>query len=184
MQLKAPGSTMRRLLLFRHANAERAESGKSDLDRVLTAEGKHDATLMGAYIGRHGFHLDRVVVSPATRTRETWAAVAAALRLAPAAVFDEHVYDASAQTLLNALKQTPDAAHTVMLIGHNPGLHDLALTLVATGDIDTRERLGEKFPTSGLAILDFPLDAWARLHARAARLERFVSPKTITRATN
>jgi phosphohistidine phosphatase len=175
---------MRRLLLFRHARADRAVPGQSDLERVLTADGKNDAAIMGAYIGRHGFHPDRVVVSPAARTRETWDAVAAALRPAPAAVFDQHVYDASAQTLLNALKQTPDAAHTVMLIGHNPGLHDLALTLVATGDIDTRERLGEKFPTSGLAILDFALDAWGKLHARAARLERFVSPKSIARATN
>jgi len=175
---------MRRLLLFRHAHAERAESGQSDLDRVLTAEGKHDAAIMGAYIGRHGFQPDRVVVSPAARTRETWDAVAAALHPAPSAIFNERIYDAIAQALLIALKDTPDSAQTLLVIGHNPGLHDLALMLVATGDINTRERLGEKFPTAGLAILDFALDAWAKLHARAARLERFVSPKSIARATN
>jgi phosphohistidine phosphatase len=175
---------MRRLLLFRHAEAERAEPGQNDLDRVLTADGKHEAALIGAYIGRHGLRPDRVVVSPARRTRETWDAAAVALPEVPAAVFNEHIYDATAQLLLSALKDTPDSVQTLLVIGHNPGLHDLALMLVATGDIDTRERLGEKFPTSGLAILDFALDAWAKLHARAARLERFVSPKTIARATN
>jgi len=175
---------MRRLLLFRHAKAERAEPGRNDLARALTADGRDDAALIGAYMGRHGFRPDLVVVSPATRTRQTRDAAAAALRPAPAAVFNDRIYDATAQTLLNALKDTPDVTQTLLVIGHNPGLHELALMLVATGDIDTRERLGEKFPTAGLAILEFALDAWGKLHARAARLERFVSPKTIARVTN
>jgi phosphohistidine phosphatase len=70
------------------------------------------------------------------------------------------------------------------MLGHNPGLHELAVMLVANGDIDTRERLRENFPTSGIAIIDFVLDAWSKLHPRSGRLERFISPKAIAGATN
>jgi phosphohistidine phosphatase len=86
--------------------------------------------------------------------------------------------------LLGAIKETPDSARVLLVLGHNPGLHELAVLLVATGDIDTRERLREDFPTAGLAIIDFAPDGWAKLHPRSGRLERFVSPKSIAAATN
>jgi phosphohistidine phosphatase len=178
------GSNMRRLLLFRHAKAERAEIAKSDEARVLTAEGRNDAAMIGAYLASHSFRPDRVLASPAARTRETWRQVAAALRLAPEPTFDERIYNAGAQTLLGAIKETPDSARVLLVLGHNPGLHELAVLLVATGDIDTRERLREDFPTAGLAIIDFAPDGWAKLHPRSGRLERFVSPKSIAAATN
>ena len=66
-----------------------------------------------------------------------------------------------------------------MVIGHNPGLHELALMLVASGDIDAREWLREKLPTSGLVIIDFAFDNWSKLHPQSGRLERFVSPKSL-----
>ena len=86
--------------------------------------------------------------------------------------------------MLAVVHGAPAAAMTVMLIGHNPGLHQFAVQLTATGDIDVRERLRENFPTSGLAIFDFAVESWAALHPRSGRLERFVSPKTISAATN
>jgi phosphohistidine phosphatase len=70
------------------------------------------------------------------------------------------------------------------MVGHNPGLHELAMLLVATGDIDIRERLRENFPTSGIAMIDFALESWSALHPRSGRLERFVSPKEIDSITN
>jgi phosphohistidine phosphatase len=85
--------------------------------------------------------------------------------------------------MLVVVKNAPAAAQTLMLIGHNPGLHHFAVQLTATGDIDARERLRENFPTSGLAIFDFAVDSWSALHPRSGRLERFVSPKTISGAT-
>ncbi len=175
---------MRRLLLFRHAKAEQAIPGASDQARTLTDDGRGDAAAMGRYILKHIFRPDRVQVSPSTRTRETWAAIAAALGKPPEADFDARVYDATPQSLLAVIQGAAASAHTLMLIGHNPGLHELAQLLVATGDIDTRERLREKFPTSGLAIFDFALKNWGDIHARSGRLERFVSPKTISAATN
>jgi phosphohistidine phosphatase len=174
---------MRRLLLFRHATAERGAPGTSDQARELTPEGRDDAAAMGRYIARHAFKPERVLVSPSARTRETWTAMQPALGDIPTD-YNARIYDATAEALLTVLKSAPAAAQTVMLIGHNPGLHEFAVQLMATGDIDVRERLREKFPTSGLAILDFALESWAALHPRSGRLERFVSPKTISAATS
>jgi phosphohistidine phosphatase len=174
---------MRRLLLFRHAKAERAEADQSDLDRPLTRQGREDAELIGAYIARHAFVPDAAIVSPSVRTRETFSRAAARMSAPPTPIVDPRAYTASPSALLNILKSLPKGAQAVMLIGHNPGLHELALMLVGTGDIETRERLHEKFPTAALAIIDFPLDSWARLHASAGRLERCIEPKLIVRAT-
>jgi phosphohistidine phosphatase len=175
---------MRRLMLLRHSAAERANPGDSDQERPLSPEGRADAATIGAYLGNHSFRPDRVLVSPSTRTRETWRQIAAALRTAPEPVFDERIYNAAAQSLFNVIAEMAGDAQSVLMLGHNPGLHELAVLLVATGDIDTRERLRENFPTSGVAIIDFALDGWAKLHPRSGRLERFVSPKLIAGATN
>ena len=67
----------------------------------------------------------------------------------------------------------------MLIVGHNPGLHELAIMLVASGDIETREQMREKLPTSGLLIIDFAFDDWAKLHPQSGRLERFVSPKSL-----
>jgi phosphohistidine phosphatase len=175
---------MRRLILLRHSTAAKAEPGGSDQDRVLTAEGRADAAMVGAYLVNHSFRPDQVLVSPATRTRDTWRQIAAALRVAPDARFDQRIYNASAQTLFNVIVEAPNEARTLLVLGHNPGLHELAVLLTATGDIDLRERLRENMPTSGIAVIDFALDSWSKLHPRSGRLERFVSPKLIAGATN
>jgi phosphohistidine phosphatase len=175
---------MRRLLIFRHATAEKAFPGDSDMARMLTPDGHADAAAMGGYMARHNFRPDRAIVSPSSRTRETWAALHPAFGAAPAADFADRIYDAGPAALSAVIRDAPDSARTLLLIGHNPGLHDFAVQLVATGDVDTRERLRENFPTSGLAVLDFAFEHWRDLHPRSARLERFVSPKTIAAATS
>lgn len=170
---------MRRLLLLRHAKAERSEPGTKDLARVLIDRGRKDAAKIGAYMAAHALIPERVILSPAARTQETWKYAAAAFHPAPAAMSAERVYDATPHCLLGVIKDTPAGVHTLLLIGHNPGLHELALMLVAAGDVDARERLREKLPTSGLVIIDFALDNWSKLHPQSGRLERFVSPKTL-----
>ena len=170
---------MRRLLLLRHAKAERSEPGTKDFARVLIDRGRKDAAKIGAYMAAHALIPDRVVISPAARSQETWNYAANAFHPAPAAMSAERVYDATPHTILGVIKDTPASAHTLMVIGHNPGLHELALMLIATGDVDARERLREKLPTSGLVIVDFAFDNWSKLHPQSGRLERFVSPKTL-----
>ncbi len=174
---------MRRLLLFRHSKSERSEPGIRDPERALTGRGREDAGLIGAYLVRHGFIPDRVLVSTAVRSQETWKHAAPAFRPQPAAVAEQRLYGATPKAILDVIKEIPDGVHTLLVIGHNPGLHELAAMLIASGDIETREQLREKFPTSGLAIIDFAFDDWGQLHARAGRLERFISPRTLDSRT-
>lgn len=174
---------MRRLLLLRHAKTERPEPGERDRDRKLTARGRADARVIGAYLARHGLVPDLVLVSPVTRAEETWALIAPALAQAPRVVKDERIYNASPEALIGIIRHTRDA-HALLVVGHNPGLHDLAVRLIASGDIEARERVNEKLPTSGLAVIDLSFDDWSRLHANAGRLERFVTPRLIDAATD
>jgi phosphohistidine phosphatase len=176
-------AAMRRLLLLRHAKTERAGPGERDRDRKLTMRGRADAPIIGAYMGRHGLAPDLVLVSPATRAEETWALVASALAAAPRVVKDERIYNAGAELLISIVRETRNS-QTLLIVGHNPGLHDLAVRLIASGDVAIRERLSEKLPTAGLVVIDLPFDDWSRLHPNAGRLERFVSPRAIEAATD
>lgn len=174
---------MRRLLLLRHSKTERPEPGERDRDRKLTPRGRADAPLIGAYMARHRLIPDLVLVSPAQRTLETGALVAAALSKSPRVAKDERIYNAATQTLADLIRETGDA-RTLLVIGHNPGLHDLATALIGSGDVEARENLKEKLPTSGLVVIDFAFDDWSELHDNAGRLERFVSPRMIAEATD
>lgn len=174
---------MRRLLLLRHAKTERPEPGTRDRDRKLTKRGRNDAPVVGAYMARHGLVPDLALVSPVTRAEQTWTLVAAAFAKAPRLVKDERIYNASAEKLLGIIRETRDA-HVLLVIGHNPGLHDLAVRLIASGEVEARERVTEKLPTSGLVVIDLPIDDWSRLHPNAGRLERFVSPRLIAATTD
>jgi phosphohistidine phosphatase len=175
---------MRRLLLFRHAKAERAIAGTPDHDRALIERGRKDAGRIGAYVSSHHLIPDRVLLSPAVRCQETWKYASAAMKPAPAAMSVEKLYDATPHAILAVIKDAPVKAHTLLVCGHNPGLHELAQMLIASGDVDARERLNEKLPTSGLVIVEFAFDDWARLHPQSGRLERFVSPKSLEAAAN
>jgi phosphohistidine phosphatase len=170
---------MRRLLLLRHSKADRSQPGEPDTGRTLAERGRKDAAHIGSYMAKHALTPDRVLVSPAIRTQETWTCASGAFRPAPEASTVERLYDATAHTILAIVKDVPAGAHSVLVIGHNPGLHELALMLMASGDIEAREQLAEKLPTSGLIALDFAVDAWSELHPHSGRLERFVTPKSL-----
>lgn len=174
---------MRRLLLLRHAKTERAEAGERDRDRKLMQRGRGDAPIVGAYMARHRLIPDLALVSPATRAVETWELVAEALAKAPRMVTDERIYNAGADTLVEMIRETPNA-RTLLVVGHNPGLHDLARQLIGSGDAETRENLNEKLPTSGLVVIDLAFDDWSKLHTGAGRLDRFVSPRLIGAASD
>ncbi len=174
---------MRRLLLLRHAKTERPGPGQRDRDRKLIKRGRADAPVIGAYMARHGLVPDLALVSPATRAAETWTLVAAAFGREPRVVKDERIYNATVETLIGIIRDTRDA-QMLLVVGHNPGLHDLAVRLIAAGDVETRERVVEKLPTSGLVVIDLTFDDWSKLHPSSGRLERLVTPRLIEAATD
>jgi phosphohistidine phosphatase len=175
-------AAMRRLMLLRHAKTERAQPGERDHDRKLTKRGRADAPIIGAYMAGHGLVPDLALVSPAARAQETWNLVSACFAKAPKTVSEARIYNASAEKLMSLIAETR-SAQALLIVGHNPGMQDLAVQLVASGDPEARERMAEKLPTSGLVVIDLAFDDWSRLHPRAGRLERLVSPRLIAAAT-
>lgn len=170
---------MRRLILLRHAKTERdAPSGK-DRDRRLDERGIQDAANIGQWLGRQDYRPDLVLVSTATRAEETWNLMAPALRDAQV----EHVpelYSAGPSELLNIVHETSvQNPQLLLIIAHNPSLHELALGLIAGGDKAGRQALADNLPTAGVVVIDFTIDDWGDVAFRGGRLERFVSPKLL-----
>ena len=175
---------MRRLLLLRHAKAERLQPGGRDQDRVLAARGRADAHKLGVYLARHGYIPDQALVSTSARTRETWAQLVTTFDKPPPVSFEDRIYEASPQAILQVIQETGRETGTLLVIGHNPGMQELAAMLVASGDIDARERLGENFPTSALAAISFASRDWRGVHPHGGRLEHFVTPDWLAMATD
>jgi phosphohistidine phosphatase len=153
---------MRRLILFRHAKTEARLAGQDDRDRPLTERGRADAELMGRMAAERGLVPDLVLLSPSRRTLETWQYAGAHL---PGAAKEVHeaIYDATADELAAELDGARDRADTVMIIGHNPGLQELAVNLLiesGAGACDV-ERLAARFPTSTLAVFQIDADGKA-----------------------
>jgi phosphohistidine phosphatase len=175
---------MRRLLLLRHAKAERVQSGEKDHERVLTDRGRADSARLGTYLARHKLVPDLALVSTSARTRETWALVAKAFKKAPPAHYDERVYESSPQAILKVISETGPNVATLLVVGHNPSVQELATELVASGDVDARRRLKEEFPTAAVAVITFAVEDWGGVHAHGGRLEHFVGPKWLEAATD
>jgi phosphohistidine phosphatase len=170
---------MRRLMLLRHAKSDWSLPGQGDHDRALATRGREAAPRIGAYMARHRLRPDHVICSTAMRTRETWELVAPEFAKPPPVIYDERIYANNPEILLDIVRRTGPEVQVLLLVGHNPSLHVVAEQLSATSHGDARRQLREKFPTAGLAVIDFPIDAWDRVHPRAGRLERMITPRLL-----
>jgi phosphohistidine phosphatase len=174
---------MRRLMLLRHAKTETDPPTGKDQDRRLDERGRHDAAEIGGWIGRHPPFPDRVLVSPALRARQTWEIVSDAMKAhtpVPELEYVPELYCADPRKLLHAIRMASVSDPSrLMLVGHNPGMHELALTLIGGGDKAAKRALEDNLPTSGLAIFDFPTNDWTDVAFRRGHLVLFVSPKLL-----
>ncbi len=167
---------MRRLMLFRHAKAEPAQAGMRDFDRALAPKGRNDAPRIGAYMVAHDLMPDLVLCSPARRARETSELAAQAFPVAPKTIYQPPVYGLTADGLLDLARATERAVRTLLIVGHNPALEDLASLLVSAGDLVLRGRLDEKFPTAALAAIEMPVDEWDKVDPGSGTLAQFITP--------
>ena len=152
---------MRRLILFRHGKAEARSASGLDIDRALARRGCADAAVMGRVLASQGLAPDLGLVSSALRARQTWDCALAAFPHARRRLLAE-LYDASARAIIDQVDGLDDAAATVMVVGHNPGLQELAVSLVveAGGAAFDIAALSAKFPTASAAV--FAADAAGR----------------------
>jgi len=168
----------RRLLLLRHAKSSWDDPQLEDRERPLAPRGRRAAAALGARLARRGPKPDRVLCSPARRTRETLALLDLAKRTPVA--FDEALYLASAQSLLARIRRLPASARCALVIGHDPGLDHLVRLLVSGGREKALRRLEHGFVTGALAELQVPEAGWRELAAGSSTLERFVRPKDVS----
>jgi len=172
---------MHQLLLLRHAKSDHGDPGLADHDRPLNARGRQAAAAMGVAMRELGLSPDIILVSPALRTRETLAALEP-WDDSPLTEILDPLYLAPASRLLHMLQEMAETARSVLLIGHNPGLHDLAILLAGEqavlGDDKPARDLAEGFPTATLAEFVVP-GPWHALDFGRARLLRLLRPRDL-----
>jgi len=170
---------MKRLTLLRHAKSGWDEPVTRDFDRPLNAKGKRAARAVGRHMRESGLTFDHAVASPATRVVETleelWEGYGKTVR----PTLDKRIYLASADTLLDVIQGAPDEAESLLLAGHNPGMEELVLLLVAPATGDAHDAVRDKFPTASLAEIRFEAERWADVVPGKGALARFVRPRDI-----
>jgi phosphohistidine phosphatase len=171
---------MKTVTLFRHAKSgEKDNPNIEDFDRPLSDRGLKTAPKMGGAMRARSLRPNLILCSPSVRTRQTLSLAAAqAWDNPPKMRFEKQLYEASAQTVLKVLKDLPEDVAHVMIVGHNPGLQELAVALAPLGS-EAREDLKEKLPTAAIASFDFDADIWKELKPASGQLRVFMAPGTL-----
>ena len=167
---------VKRLYLLRHAKSSWKDTSLPDHDRPLAARGRRAAKAIYRHLHEQGIEPELVLCSTARRARETLDRIEPVLGT-PVIRVEDDLYAASADALLERLRSIPDTVDGVMLIGHNPGLQELALTL-ARGS-DTVSQLEAKYPTAALATLMVLAERWQELDRGTAELVALVRPRDL-----
>lgn len=165
---------MPRLILLRHATAERAGPGESDHDRGLTKGGKKEASAAGQVLAERGEKIDLVLSSDSRRTRETWKGVAAEIDAKPEMRFLRSMFEAN--DYLPTLKSEGRKAESILLIGHNPAIHGTAVEIASSLSGRDGGKLRAGFPKGALAIFDFDGE-WRSARPGQMRLVAFLDPE-------
>ncbi|NJN36409.1 MAG: histidine phosphatase family protein [Nitrospiraceae bacterium] len=172
---------MKSLTILRHAKSGWDAPVERDFDRPINVRGRCGAELMGDYWKKSGWPLDWIIASPAVRVTETLDHFQPAAGLADMEPhWERRVYLASAATLLDVVREAGALGDHLMLVGHNPGLEDLAMMLVPFDPANKgRVALEEKLPTASLVRITFNIAAWADLSERSGTLDTFVRPRDL-----
>jgi phosphohistidine phosphatase len=166
-----------RLWLLRHAKSSWHDPGLEDRDRPLAPRGEEAADRMRDYFVAEDVHPALVLCSSSLRTRQTLARVLSAFEPELEVRIESSLYTFEADALLDRLRAIPEGVASVMLIGHNPALHELAVILAARGP--RLDELAQKFPTGALAEIDLPAASWNDAGKTPGELTRFVVPREL-----
>ena len=179
---------MRRLMLLRHAKTETDAPSGRDQDRRLDERGHRDAAELGSWLSHHPPFPDFVQVSPAVRAKQTWELAWEVMKAQvppPQVEYVPELYGADAADILQVIRTASVTdPKQLMVVGHNPGMHELALALAGSGDAAGRKLLADNLPTSGLAVFEFATDDWNDVAFRRGKLVFFVSPKLLKQTSS
>ena len=161
----------RRIVVVRHARAEQVAA--TDLERELLDDGRKDAAETGSWLATQGIRPDHALVSAATRTLQTWEALAGAAGWTLEASVDRGLYSAGPETVLDLMRLTPEEAATLVVVGHNPTIAYLANLLDdGEGDVDASNEMAMGYPAGAVTLMEYD-GAWADLDAGRARVTAF-----------
>jgi phosphohistidine phosphatase len=166
----------RQLLLLRHAKSSWDNALLDDHERPLAPRGSKALGLVADRLRSWDVHPDLVLCSSARRAVDTWHGISDALTPDTPVLVEDGLYGAGAGALLSRIAAVEADVRCLLLIGHNPGLEDLAVRLAGTGKPSLRDELAHKFPTAALALLTFA-DEWGELDAGTATLEELFKPR-------
>lgn len=169
----------RTLCLLRHAKSSWDDPAQDDHDRPLAPRGREAAPRIGAWLEEHAPRVDLVLCSSAARASETWALVQPSLGYRPDVRELGDLYHAGPAELLEIVRDAPDEAGMITVVGHNPALEDFAEELVGDGDPKLRRRMKRKFPTAALALITFETRRWQEVAPGTGTLAAFTRPKDL-----
>ncbi len=170
---------MKRLSLLRHAKSSWEASGLADHDRPLERRGERAALVMGRYIAQQSLVPDLVLCSTAVRATETRALVVSQWPGEPPTDYDRGLYLSGVAAIRRRVSQVDDGVGHVLVIGHNPDLQDLTLTLAAGNHAPLRRKAEQKFPTAALAVMHFSFDRWSALMKSQGTLCVVAAPRDL-----
>lgn len=168
---------MKILTLLRHAKSSWADPGQSDFERPLSPRGRKAARAMGRDMRRLGLGYDHILTSPAARTLETLTELAQGYGGAVATDPEPRIYLATSAALLEIVREADDGWDRLLLVGHNPGIEQLALALSRRSAL--RDRLAAKYPTGALVEIALPAAHWREVVEGAGTLTRFIRPRDL-----
>ncbi len=174
---------MLELFLWRHAKAVPAGGKIEDFERPLAARGHRDAALIARWLAPRAARA-LVLCSPARRTRETLDALVEQRPEGCELRFPRVLYLASPEQIADALRALPETARRAVVVGHNPGIHQLALALVDSTALERERALGAGFPTAALAQLQLHSERWADFDQKPRKLVELVLPRQLASASD
>ncbi len=170
---------MRRLILMRHAKSSWAKPGLADFERPLNDRGRDAAPRMAAYLAAKGYDIDCILCSGARRTRETLALMLPRIAGEYTIIVSRAFYDGEWADYLVNLRAAPAVAKTILVIGHNPAIQELALTLGRDSAAAAARDMTEKYPTAALAVFDFDVEDWADIGPGKGIVADFRRPRDL-----
>ncbi len=172
---------MRTLYLLRHAKSDWSDDDADDHDRPLNKRGERAASLIGVYAEQNSYPIRGIFSSSARRAEDTAKRVREQLDNRPTLVTLPDLYHASPSVLLKRLQGLGDAPDHLMMVGHNPGLHDFIVSLLAESlrDTEPAKRVTEKYPTGALAVLNLPAESWSGVEMASGELVHYATPKDL-----
>ena len=169
---------MRTLYVLRHAKSDWGDESLRDFDRPLNGRGWKAAKAIGREMRERGLTPDLVLLSPSARTTETLARVEEGFGANFEKVEERSIYLAETETLIELVRSAPAESNHLMVVGHNPGMHELVLVL-ANGPPDLREQAASKFPTGALAEISFDVSDWSDVAPGSGCIRSFLKPREL-----